>query len=137
MMVRCYIFTFFVSFNFGPFEPGLPFTVSRAVQYFYFYFILIFFVTVLSKFTFRYILGQRKFKKKQQQQKKKKQGVSTLCAKACLLNTRSTIHNKLRKIDIDINVHRYTTLKGDIAKKYLFLLLWSLMITHIYIYCTV
>lgn len=31
-----------------------------------------------------------------------------------------------------------TTLKGDIAKKkYLFLLLWSLMITHIYIYCTV
>lgn len=28
---------------------------------------------------------------------------------ACLLNTRSTIHNKLRgkKIDIDINVHRY------------------------------
>lgn len=46
-------------------------------------------------------------------------------------------HNKLRKIDIDINVHRYTTLKGDIAKKYLFLLLWSLMVTHIYIYCTV
>lgn len=45
------------------------------------------------------------------------------------------VHNKLRKIDK--NVHRYTTLKGDIAKKYLFLLLWSLMITHIYINCTV
>lgn len=36
------------------------------------------------------------------------------------------------------NVYRYTTLKGDIAKKkYLFLLLCSSMITHIYIYCTV
>lgn len=45
------------------------------------------------------------------------------------------VHNKLRKTDK--NVHRYTTLKGDIAKKYLFLLLWSLMITHIYINCTV
>lgn len=30
-----------------------------------------------------------------------------------------------------------TTLKGHSEKKYLFLLLWSLMITHIYIYCTV
>lgn len=36
------------------------------------------------------------------------------------------------------NVYTYTTLKGDIAKKkYLFLLLCSSMITHIYIYCTV
>lgn len=97
--------------------------------------VFVFQSAVLSKFTFRYRLGQRKTK--QQQQKENTQGVSTLCAYACLLNTRSTIHNKLRKIDIDINVHRYTTLKGDIAKKYLFLLLWSLMITHIYIYCTV
>lgn len=42
------------------------------------------------------------------------------------------------KKTILINVYRWTTLKGDIAKKYLFLLLCSLMvISHIYIYCTV
>lgn len=37
---------------------------------------------------------------------------------ACLLNTRSTIHNKLReKKLILIQMYIDTTLKGDIAKK--------------------
>lgn len=142
----CLFFVFFLSLILVHLSQDYLSLSGTARSLFFFFlfccFFLFCFSTMSSKLTFRYDLGQKEKRKTEKNRKKNKQnkrthGVSTLCLNACLLNTRSTIHNKLRKIDIDINVHRYNTLKGDIAKKYLFLLLWSLMITHIYIYCTV
>ena len=53
------LFFLYFPFVFGPFEPGLPFTVSRTVPS------LFFPSTVSSKFTFRYLLGQKDKKRKE------------------------------------------------------------------------